>query len=489
MLTTVLLVAMTFLLTMSLMTVTQHEVVISGAHRDSVLALELAEAGVQEAIRRMESGISYAPDFAGSLTVSGSQVHVDVVRRYTGVNTAYQEIRVDAQVGRATRRLTAVVLHRSRAFPPNVISSESLIQEHDADVICGDLYARTFVRYARLPLNSCVEPPALTYAGWRISTGGATPIPPCYSHAGCIAATTESGDGTRWYPAHRRAEIAQLGDEIAGQRKQCPAGDGGALPPDTITGVRASDQCDPSCTTETIGVYGFDADDPDGIGGVPPQAIIPGVLPCGLPHKWREIVFSDEHGNTVRRLVKSVSFDQWFSVYWRFEEGRLTYVKRDGSPCSDTRCLSSGREPDLMRYPEFGAVLPFPEIERTVENFDCRMLGGGTIRVASVCESSADRPALVVLDEGDYRLDGVTTGHGTVVVNGSLSVGGQVGFWGTMVVNGSLIFDSGSPVIHGGVIAKGILRLGGQTKINGGGMTSSIPIGTSTASVRAWWER
>ena len=212
---------------------------------------------------------------------------------------------------------------------------------------------------------------------------------------------------------------------------------------------------------------------------------------------------------SVTRYIKSISFEQWFALYWRWDESKLTVVKRNGSACSDAYCLPSGFEPNLASYPQFGAVPPFPEIDTINGNFECRMTGGAVINSLPVtctepasttsdlgckypqmaCAPPADRPVMMVFDAGDYHINGNIQGHGTIVVNGNLVVNGNFEFWGTIIVNGTLTLGAGSAVIHGGLVADSTLRISGNITVEGGGTITNVPTGRSIVVGKAWWER
>lgn len=506
--TVLLFMTLTFILITSMLTITGNEVVISSLQRDGVRAMDLAQSGLQESIRRMEEGRKFMPGFTSSLqsSVPGSNIAVSVVRQFVGVNSAYQELRADATIGRSTRRLSMLVLQRAITFPPNITFAASVIEQGSADISCGDAYARTFIQYKSYPSNSCAEPPTLSYSGWRMSKANPGAVAQCYTHLGCVAANPGNTDVAKWYPGTRRTEAVNttLGADIASQKNKCPAGGGGSLPAGTVpAGAIFADN------TVALGVepiYGFDTDDP--IGLPPAQAVIAGVLPCGLPYKWEAFTFPDESGNNVTRWIKSINFEQWFALYWRWDESKLTVVKRNGSACSDQYCIG-GVEPNLVAYPEFGVVPPFPEIDTVNGNYDCRVTGGGVINSLPIacaeppptssdlgcsypemaCAPAVDQPKTVVFEAGDYHINGNIQGHGTIVINGNLTVNGNFEYWGTIIVNGTLTLGAGSAVIHGGLVADSTLRISGNIEVEGGGTITNIPTGRSIVTGRGWWER
>lgn len=502
--TVLLFMTLTFILITSMLAVTGNEIVISGLQRDGVRALDLAQAGVQEAIKRIEEGRPYVQGFTSSLS---SAATVTVTRRYVGTNSAYQEIQSTATVGRATRRLSYLVLQQMITFPPNITFAASVIEQGSATITCGDAYARTFIQYKDYPSNSCSEPNTLTYAGWRVSKVNPDGVAACYSNADCIASNPGNSNVAKWYPAQRRTEneTSTLGADVNAQTKKCPAGGGGTLPGDTVTGILASDKCNPSCTTVTVNAYGFDTDDPDGAGAVPPQAVT-AALPCGLPYKITHQIFPDESGNNVDRLIKTIVFEQWFADYWRFDESKMDYVKRNGSTCvaGDQYCLPGNVEANLSSYPQLGAVPPFPDFSSVDQNYDRLVSGGGTITSGdfgckwpdmsgdpncSIAPANSDRPIAVLLDNGDYTINANLKGHGTIVVDGNLTVNGNFEYWGTIVVKGTLTLGAGSAVIHGGLVADNTLRISGNIQVEGGGTVTNVPVGRSIVIGKGWWER
>jgi len=77
--------ALSLILTLTMLNTMGNEVVIAGFHRDGVRALELAQAGIQEAARRVEGGRPFINGFTSSMN---SGVTVTVVRRLAGPNSA-----------------------------------------------------------------------------------------------------------------------------------------------------------------------------------------------------------------------------------------------------------------------------------------------------------------------------------------------------------------------------------------------------------------
>ena len=525
--TVLLFMTLTFILITSMLSVTGNEIVISGIQRDSTRALDLAQAGIDEAKMRIAEGRVFMtlPNWRSSIDRNGGtdpNVTVKVLRYYIGTNSAYLEIQSDATVGRARRKLSALVLQRMISFPPNITFAASVIEQGSAEIICGDAYARTFIQYKNYPTQApgCTEPPALTYAGWRVSKVAPGAVAPCYANGTCVPANP---DTNRWHPAQRRSEPATTpgpdgGRAISAQTNSCPAGGGGPLPADTFVGVKAESPCDTDANCIAGGfqqvypLWGFDVDDPDGAGPIPPQTVIPGVLPCGFPYKYVQSTFEGEDGIFRTRWFKTIVFEQWFNAYWRFDEFKMTMVKRDGDPCTDAYCLPNGFEPNLLGNAKFGAVPPFPDIDSVNQNFDCREGGGGVLNSTPIncdeptgvvsdigckmpemsaepaCATPVTRPVSLVLD-GSWTINGNLKGHGTIVVNGDLTVNGDFEYFGTIIVNGTMTLGAGSATIHGGLVADSTLRISGNINVEGGGTVGMVPTGRSIVIGRGWWER
>ncbi len=477
--TVMLFMVLLLILITAMLTVAGNEAVISGLQRDGVRALELAQGGVQEAIRRIEEGRPFQAGFTSSL---GSGVTVSVVRRVLGTNSAYQEIQVTAIVGRATRRLSHLILQRMIMFPPNILFGPAF---EGKNVDTGDIYSQSYA----LITKDNIGPDVFTYAGWRISAApdpDAVPpdpgVPVCYTHVDCVLAG--GARAANWYPATRLTEpiTTALGADIVSQTNKCPAGGGPPLPPSTISGVLASDPCTPSCTTVTVNVYGFDTDDPDGIGPLPPQAVVAGKVPCGLPYKMVSRTFNDETGTSITRLTKMIVFEQWFENYWQFDESQMTYV----------------RKTSLATYPQFGAVPPVIDPAAVTSNFDRVVSGGGALAgdfgckyPEMACVPPVDRPISVLLTgPGPWTITGTIKGHGTLVVNGDLNWVGDFEYWGTVIVNGTLnIVDPLGGNIYGGVVSTMPLNVHAGVHVFGGSTVTSVPVGRSVVVGKAWWER
>jgi hypothetical protein len=487
--TVLLFMALTFILITSMLTVSGNEVVISSLQRDGIRAVEFAQAGLTEAIKRMEEGRPYYTGATPWTSSLDSNTSVIVTRRVVGVSSGYMQISVTSTVGRSTRTLSTLVLMRTLTFPPNITFAERVKEQGSADISDGDAYSRTFFEYKSYPSDA----ETLTYTGWRVSKGtGGSKVGPCYTHAACE--TLAPPDTTKWYPGTRLTEnvASDTGEDIADQTLKCVAGGGGSLPTEQITGFLATDTCNPSCTTVTKDRYGFDKDTSAGT-----DYAVSAALPCGLPYRYDSITFTDESDASVTRLFKKVVFEQWFENYWVFCEAV-------GEPAGCTVSLEYDKTTALKNHPEFGAVPPFPDFSSVEGNYDRRVSCTGTCTITGgdfgckspemTCTPAMDRPIIVWLD-GDssttWNINSNLEGHGTVVVDGNLRINGTFEYWGTIIVNGTAenTMGGGNPKIHGGLVAQNTLSLSGNIEVDGGSQYTSVPLGRSVVVGKAWWER
>ena len=468
----------------TMLSVTGNEVLIARVHRDSIQALELAESGAAETVRRIEAGRPYSQGFAGSL--DPEHLVLSVVRQYVGADAAYQEIEVTSTAGRATRRISLLVLQRAQAFLPNALRAQSVSVTGNAQ-LNGDVYAQTFARYQGA---SGQDAGYVTYAGWWMADGPALAAR-CYTHEACVAKQHQT-----WYPATRWAvwERGPLGGDIEAQTRNCPEGSGQLLPIATISGVPISDSCTPEqCRPVTVPVYGFDRDDPDGPNGPTPPQAVSETLPCGLPYKYEIVELPDDRNplTPIPRLVKMIAFEQWFDRYWDFDESAMAYLKRQDLQ----------QDPPfegLQKYPQFGAIPPFPEFDAISANYD-RLQNGGLITSGDFgcklpemqgdpsCPENADRPLLVVVGGDGSQIAAALRGYGTLVATNSISVVGGFEYWGRIVVNGTLTLGAGRSAVRGSMTVNGPMEIAGTFRLDPGG--ASIPIGRSVVIHKAWWER
>ncbi len=533
--TVLLFVVLVFILITAMLSVTGNEIVIASLQRDGVRASELAQAGIQEAIRRVEMGRPFSVPFT---SVLDSRVNVTVTRVFTGSNSAYLEITATASnVGAATRKLTALVLQQIIAFPPDITFAASVSESGSAAITCGDAYARSFIQYKSYPTNACAPPQTITYAGWRVSkTPGSGPaVAPCYTHLGCTTANPGNPDVANWYPGTRLgvSETTAAGQDILAFQANAEANGCAVLPPYNTTVPTGAILQTNVTLAAPIDQYGFDPDDPS---GTVPSQLDPDLFPCGLPFKWvsqgpaDNPPFLDENGAFVpggnppnTRWFKTIVFEEWFDNYWRFDEAKMTAVKRGNglgtAACIDSICVKANAadpdptvQPDLQRYPEYGAVPPFPETSSVTNNYDCSKTGIGTLpSLPTACNRIDGTPAptdhmgckkpemtaayctqteqKVFVLNGDWTVNGNIGGHGTLVVNGNLIVNGTFDYWGTIIVNGTLQAGTGAVNIHGGLVAQSTLQLIGNISVEGGGTVTNVPTGHSLVIGKAWWER
>ncbi|OFV84921.1 MAG: hypothetical protein A2W26_00865 [Acidobacteria bacterium RBG_16_64_8] len=513
--------------------VTGNEIVISGLHRDGVRAMEAAQAGIAEGIRRIEHGRPGTAPGASFTASTSPAATVTIVPRDPGAASGYLEIQSTATVGRATRRLSTLIFAVPNPFNlPNILYGQNCAQQGNAaSVESGDVYCRTFVQYVQLP----GDPNTLTYAGWRISKANPGALGPCQTHAACVSLGQPN-----WYPATRRSVYEN--NPFTGQ-------------PDPVGGVleamRTSPGCVPNAGTLPAGAiaadgtniggqpeFGFDADDPDGAGPVPEQAVEPDpfvpagpagssplppkAFPCGLPFRWIAETFDSEDQDTppdTTRYFKTVVWEHYFRyLYYRFDPPTEKWVPRSGASCTqgqiDRPCLAgTDKEPDLAAYRQFGAIAPFVPFDQLEQNYNLRLVGGGTINNGDpidlgLCNQGADGDIATCDGTGSYQRitvfdcepsgsctytlnggGGGFHGNGLLLVDGDLNVNGTVNWWGTIVVNGSLTLGSGNVRVYGGVVANSTAYLTGNIEVHAGGDVGNPITGGATVAPRSWWER
>ncbi|TMI70012.1 MAG: polymer-forming cytoskeletal protein [Bacillati bacterium ANGP1] len=202
----------------------------------------------------------------------------------------------------------------------------------------------------------------------------------------------------------------------------------------------------------------------------------------------------------------------------------MMMVKRAGGACVDPICVnvntadaSPSVQPNLILYPQFGAVPPFPDMRSITNNYECSKTGSGVLNsLPTPCTKAdgsaatsdlgckypemacgADRSVIFELN-GDWTINGNISGHGTLVVSGSLVVNGTFTYYGTIIVNcpdpptpncGLVQAGTGNVNVYGGLIAQTTLRLIGNISVNGGTTVSNVPTGNSLVFGKAWWER
>jgi hypothetical protein len=539
--TVLLFVVLIFILISAMLAVSGNEAIVASLQRDSVQAEDLAQAGIQDATRRIMYG-RYSAQFTSTVPCPSTAtwcgagwpgVTVTVTRVFIGTNAGYLQIDATATAGRATRHLTALVLQQVIAFPPNITFAASVDSNGAATISCGDVYSSSFIRYKNYPTNTapgCTNPPPITYAGWQTSAVPPLSIAACYTNAACKTANPGNNDVARWWPGTRVTVAASSSDGQTIQAFQNAAQTSGSCSSSApqFNGTMPTGSL---LQTEQPGnglkIFGLDTD-------TPPAAqsqLVAGLFPCGLPYEWISSprpglpgALTDPNtgvaptngvctdGVTLGcRWFKTVIFEQWFQNYWRFDQIQLTPVKRgNGSgtqACVDAICLSGNVQPDLLAYPQFGAVPPFPDTSTVMSNYDCMLYSaaGGTLNGFpqtgtkpnnSPCTmtdlGTASNPGIFVLgcaSGGSWTINGNLTGYGTLVINCKTVINGTVTYNGTIIVNGQLQAGTGNVTVNGGLVALTTLQLIGNITVNGGGTVTSVPTGTSNVFGKAWWER
>ncbi len=241
----------------AVLAVTGNEIRISGLHRDSVRALELAHAGLQEGVQRIQGGHPFfisgqgttqCPDgFPPSVPLaSGERLKVGVCPRLLGFGITVYEVQADATVGVAVRRLSLAVRVVVNNVPPEIVLSRDFGQQGSAAVGRGNVHTETFSQYDQVPPS-----PQLSFAGYFIQDLGLAGDPKCYRWP-CTF-------GTNLFPGHRRLKYLSdplLSDLTANVNETTCTTSAATIP---AGGIRADD---PTQTpgTGTYPRYGFDTD-------------------------------------------------------------------------------------------------------------------------------------------------------------------------------------------------------------------------------------
>jgi len=479
------------------------QVSISGTQRDSARALERAQAGVEEGIRRVEANRAYSNPFGGS--VDPTSVQVEVVPRRVGPNGQIIEIQGAATVGVARRRLSVLALAVSKLIPPKIMYGHNFSQQGNAaEVGSGDVYAQTYVEFVIVP----DQPDQFTYSGWGIrkkAPFGPYSNTPCYTHAECMAANPPDAD--RWYPGQRRTAYEDIAFNLV-----IPASTDTRVPK-TVLNFACPGGPVPAGTIGLNGP-GFQAGDRRGDlnPADPLQAAIAavplyGCTPDGLPYTWvREVFYATQEFVApwdpacttatceVKMWFQAISFERWFNSYWVFDEPSLEFDKA----------------PALAADPSRGAIPPFPPFAVLEGNPDTTQVGGGTINdssginfgtcvegsdgVPNNCDSLTSDPQTVLLDcappgSCTYTVNGTLDGHGLLLIDGDLVVNGTFNYWGTVIVNGNLTLGAGNVTVYGGIVAKSTAWLTGNITVYAGTSVSNVLVGPATVTVRSWRER
>ncbi len=495
--TVLLFMMLTFILITTMLVSTRNEVVIAGLHRDGVRATEMAHAGLQEAISRLQFGRNVPPDLVYTFNSSLNSPRGTATITYrlpvsVGPSGDYREIVVNASAGKANREVRAIVLVKTALFIPNNTLGDGIRQPGNPNPIrSGDVYSRSFVQYQELPSNAGLpeDKKGVTYAGWRVSrckdplcSNSADPdrILPCYTHAACSA--IDPG----WYPGTRlsESEKSEIGKEIVQWGRQHCSPDGkliGDVP--TQSDPRAEVQNG----TGDYFKYGFTKDDRTFDNKAIPAQIDLKKFPCGLPYKYVQHDVVDETTQISTRqtlFFKTIVFEQWLDSYWEFKETSLSLVKK----------------PSLKQYPEMGAIPPYPDTYLTQKNFDVTLkpadVGPANIgcHVPEMTCASGKSELVAAWVDGNWVVNkpGGLRGHGMLLVDGDLTIdnlGASFAYWGVIIVRGKLRVNTGQMIIHGGLIAQDVVTVNGNFTIDGGGGIATTTVGTTTVTVKAWYER
>ncbi|HEY6101800.1 MAG TPA: hypothetical protein VI007_01090 [bacterium] len=550
--TVLLAMVLMLILISAMLAVARNEVTISAFHRDSVRALELAQSALDEGVRRMQGGHTIIPGFTASVGAGTAHVTLQGVGA-PGASSSFQEMRAEATVGRATRRLSYLVFTISNMLPPNIVFGYSLATQGSVDVTAGDLYSWTFVKYKRFPLCSSAPLPAncdlisYTYAGWGVRGINPNNTNWCYVRP-CASSPGDADEVDKWYPGTRRtmrrgqtiaAVINTSGcsdpalDSCSDTRRNAPietllnfACPGGA-PGGTVGGIggwQASDRKQDNSGTilSTQPLYGCDSDN--------------------LAYTWVRETFDDDSTASPpgqkSAWFKTVVYEDWFDRYFILDNNPAD----DGTPT--TCCVGAYRKRtsaeqlgghNLLTEPQYGAVPPFPDFAAMEASLNAseleaanRYLTGGadlrnnsapgnTLRLGCfasdsdgngtpdmTCPGNQSDYAVVWLDNGDYWFGGVglpistTTcippnpgngGHGTILIDGNLRANSKFEWFGTVFVNGIVERINGNVCIHGGLITRGTVETNGSLTVEGGTSPGSAPLGAVTVVRKAWWER
>jgi len=540
-LVTVLLAMVLMLILISAMlAVARNDIVISAFHRDSVRALEFAQSGLDEAVRRMQAGHTIIPGFATS--VGPGTAHVTLHQVATpGPSTTFQEIRSESTVGRATRRLSYLVLTISDMLPPNIVFGYSLATQGSVDVTAGDLYSWTFVKYKRFPTCSSTPLPAgcdlvsYTYAGWGIRGINPNNTNWCFARPCDPGAASNADEVDKWYPGTRRT--MRRGQTIAGVINV----DGCTDPTlDSCSDSRRNTSienvinftCPGTPPAGTVGgVGGWQATDrkQDNSGTIGSGEPLYGCDPDNLPYTLVRETFDDD-GTPRSAWFKTIIYDDWFDRYFILDDN----LSDDGTPATccagGYRKRTSGEQlggHNLVTEPQYGAVPPFPDfnaLEASLNQVELEaanryMTGGGDppssirwgcfagdINNDSVsdmnCPGNVSDYAVVWLDDGDYDFgpEGEPTnlacngqsgkgGHGTLLIDGDMEANANFEWFGTMLVNGAITRVNGNVCVFGGLVTRDTVEANGSLSVHAGTSVGSAPLGQVTVIRKAWWER
>ena len=533
----------TLILITAVMAVTGNEIQIAALHRDGVRALELAHGGIQEALSRILEGHPYltlAPvpgmdtcrdgveepkgfttSLASSLNAQTEDLKVGICGAGTG--SQFLEIRADATVGNAVRKLGRIVRITVTNIPPEIVLA-GVVGGQGSQETNGDTYSPETVIYKN-------SPDGYTYSGWRIgqdSNPDSGLRQPNNSSVWCYGRTANPtgspGDGSaenalcdqdtpddsRWYPGTRLAiseSDADSASDVTAIRTNnettcAPAVEAPPAGAVTADDTRAFSAQQASGTPGFVNLYGFDTD-PDlvAVGDLRYQAMT-NKHPCGLPYKYIPRTFNIDCTSsgpnatpgcsggqlTITRYFKTIIFEDWFETYYQIQVNPQSVTERDGTACTDV-CLGGALntqitlEPDIKNNPQFAAIPPFPStvfLTNICENANPYVAASG---VTTLCGRANPSSLKSPVTGGDYDLgdpSGVnddscpTTGGTPRIAYFKPASGDEVKFssgmegYGTLFIDGDAEFAGGF-TYTGTIVVTGNVEFGGGTvTINGG---------------------
>jgi hypothetical protein len=536
-LTILLFMVIVAILLTTMLTVSGNESIISALHRDGVQAKEVAEGGLAEGLTRLGLGHPFALNsaadcydadpsndvfFTNSLTPEGgAQVRVCLLDAGAGGVGAIWEVQSNAQVGMARRRLSVIALQTVLDLLPNVVYGHDCSQGGSAEIRSGDVYCQTYVKH-----KTDESAGRLTYGGWFVKkeASGGPAVGPCYTHDACVALGYSN-----WWPGHRRAIYKddainqQLGegsdDRILSTYFSSdgykPVGGAPALVCPTGLQDRALFEIDPAHPLAGLTVSDLPAganwqsgDNRQDNTAMPSGEKLYGCAKDGRPYTWvREAFDGDDNDNPPVddqfMWFKTIEFEDWKSDYWIF-------CRAVGDPvpaCTAEFVLTFIKNSTLQSDPSLGAVPPFPDFDSLDNNYHERVTGGGTLTgadgidwgtcvegsdgIANNCDGAASDPRVILLTEGDYRVNANIEAHGTVLVgpNQDLEVNGTFTCWCVLIIDGNLKLGNGTVTIYGGLIAKNTAELNGNITVYAGGSVTSVPVGSGPVTGLSWWQR
>lgn len=405
--------------------------------RTTTSAFEIADAGIDEAIARMEAGLQFryrcadGQSFQNSLSPSAANVVCVQYTQVYGQGAARWVILSTARVGAATRRVAATIQQITTRQLSKIVLGDRIYSSGNANVFSGDVYSRTSVN-----INKGLQAGAQVYAGYFIKDRPPAPLQLWYSKytpgsaADCSyrpdpqppACVVNPAVPADWWPSHRLAvwRSSARGQEIA----SAPTGT-------TYDGLRYR------VYTDTL------LDD------------------TGAPQQ-------------VNRL--HVIYEDWFDLYWTWSDVTNAWEK----------------SAVLQADPRRGAVPPFPDINAFMSSCDVCYPDGGIINGGTI--GSATDPKLVVFGTPggppvDAHINGNATGYGLMIVNGNLQINGNFTWNGLILVKGTVTIGNGTATVNGGLVADDAVILSGTIDIYAGSDTIYPPAGPSDGIVLSWWER